>query len=107
MNVRLLSSWRAVTTALESFFNGSGKRAGGFSGLRVAYVRQRDDRPKGNRGGLNMGRRGSPTKKTRRNAQLISGAPSSEGGFGHGYSFLTSSVERSNALANQYNSTYN
>lgn len=53
MNVRLLSSCRVVTTALEVFFSGSGKRAGGFSGLRVAYVRQRDDRAKGNRG-LNM-----------------------------------------------------
>lgn len=89
MNVRLLSSCRVVTTALESFFSGSGKRAGGFSGLRVAYVRQRDDRPKGNRGGRNMGRRELvPTEKTRvKTRNLISGAQFFRGG----YSFSTSS----------------
>lgn len=65
MNVRLLSSCRVVTTALEVFFSGSGKRAGGFSGLRVAYVRQHNDRAKGNRG-LNMWRRSPCAKNTRK-----------------------------------------
>lgn len=52
MNVRLLSS-SVVTVAFGLLCSGSGKRAGGFSGLRVAYARHRD-RWKDNRGGLNM-----------------------------------------------------